>query len=892
MSFVGNKEGPRKSEIILKLGSSYFGISGDALEEDLVDLQEDEAHGDIAPVYVDNEGRHFIIFKAPNGGTQKFYLEENGYYLEGSISTIPFNDNNNDIVPSDNIRSILEKAKKGFAEYLDKALESDRIDKQLYDDAQKHAYANLKRWLVNKHIDSILPRLKEGICNAINNADKDCKLADRRWANIVHAFRQSVCFGTGGIRGMMGFDKESIKRLNEEGIEAPILKGPNTINDLVFLLTSVGVASFGKNQNPRFEKVVIGYDSRIGGFDLAEIVARLFLNEEYTVYFFDAPCPYPEITFAIPHKSIKADIGILISASHNDYRYNGYKLSCCNGSQFDPEERDEMYEKYIATAEFEQIKLLPSFDKAAEGKLWFLGGDKPLPEFDYAGKEEFLIDIHKKHRDHVMSFMLTPDLAERQKSNPLKIGYCAFHGAGHIAVPKLLREVGFTEIKSIKHKGLNDLNGLFPCFNSNLGKEQQPDPGDARAAFLAVEAFKTDYPNEFDNTDIIIGTDPDADRCGVIVKVPENQRFLYPKKYIFETDEETGDEYVVEIPPNERSCNFTEEYMLLSADDAWALVLWYRLQRDIGEDGQVRDVDKKFVVLSHTTSDSIVRLASKYKLGVIKTWVGFAALAAATRDVWDGKTDKITRLVEGRRQDGPEDYIQRQLCHPFVCNCLNMDNKRSINIGAMEQSNGFSILGGPPPDARSLGENGHVRDKDGTFAALLLAEIAAWAKDQSTTLLELLDKHIYLDPDIGLFVNLYEPDPLDGEYPGIEGDRLKKAILRRALGFFQLACSGDLDIGGYHVKSACIYRTGKYDAIYPATYDFQFPDEGVRFFFDEEKMDHVTVRPSGTGNSLRFHVQLHSSPTESDLITEKEKLHKKGREIMDGIRELLKARRY
>ena len=141
-------------------------------------------------------------------------------------------------------------------------------------------------------------------------------------------------------------------------------------------------------------------------------------------------------------------------------------------------------------------------------------------------------------------------------------------------------------------------------------------------------------------------------------------------------------------------------------------------------------------------------------------------------------------------------------------------------------------------------------------------------------------------------MNLYEPDPLDGEYPGIEGDRLKKTILRRAIGYFQLALSGDLEIAGLQVKSACIYRTGKYDINYPPTYDFQFPDEGVRFFFDEEKLQHVTIRPSGTGNALRFHIQLHNnSATESNLIEKKAELRSKGMAIMNGIRELLKAPR-
>jgi len=756
-------------------------------------------------------------------------------------------------VPSaeSNLNTILESANRGISTYLETALRADRIDQQLYEDAKKQAFGNLERWLKDPHIEAVSPNLKEGIHNAVST---------KQWENIVNAFRQSVRFGTGGIRGLMAFDKESIIRLKDEGTDAPILKGPNMINDLVFLLTSVGVARFGKDQRPPFNKVVIGYDSRIRGHDLAALVAQLFLAYDYTVYFFDAPCPYPEATFAIPHESIKADVGILISASHNDYRYNGYKLSCGNGSQFDPEERDEMYEKYIATSEPEQIRLRP-FAEAADGKLWFLGGNEPVPGFDYAGKEGFLINIHKEHRDHVKNFLLEKNLAESQEasSNPLRIAYCAFHGSGNVAVPRLLREVGFTDVKPITHNGLNDLNGLFPSFCSEPEREQQPDPGDPRAAKIAVEAFKSEYPGEFNDIDILIGTDPDADRCGVVVKVPENQQHLYGG----------------------------EDYYLLPADDMWALVLWYRLQMDIERHGRVVDAEKKFITLSHTTSDSITRLARKHGLGVVRSWVGFASLAAATRDVWDGKEDQILHLADGRNQKYTD------LCHPFVCDCQDMDNgKRSINVGAIEQSNGFSILGGPPPDERSLGVGGHVRDKDGTFAALLVAEIAAWAKQKGTTLIELLDKHIYLDPDIGLFVNLYEPDPLDGEYPGIEGDRLKKAILRRTLGYFQLALSGDLEIADVPVKSACIYRTGKYDTIYPPSYDFQFPDEGVRFFFDDDKTNHVTIRPSGTGNALRFHIQLHDDGVaESDLINKKEELLSNGRAIMHNIRELLKAPR-
>jgi hypothetical protein len=155
----------------------------------------------------------------------------------------------------------------------------------------------------------------------------------------------------------------------------------------------------------------------------------------------------------------------------------------------------------------------------------------------------------------------------------------------------------------------------------------------------------------------------------------------------------------------------------------------------------------------------------------------------------------------------------------------------------------------------------------------------------------LIDKNVYLDPDIGLFVNSYEPDPLDGEYPGIEGDKTKKAILRSALELYKSAKTTGVTIAGMPVTSAVIYRTGKYDHIYPPDQGFQFPDEGVRFYFSHDRLNHLMVRPSGTTNSLRFHVQLHSTVNEANLIDQKRELREKSHSIIDHTRELLGAPR-
>ncbi len=742
------------------------------------------------------------------------------------------------------LSSLLETARNGIDDYLNSAREQGKIDQQSFEQAKENTFPLLEQWMRDENIARISPAYREGVRRVIEAG---------HWQQLVNAYRQKARFGTGGIRGMMAFDLESVQQLKEQGMNAPILKGPNTINEIVLLLTSAGVARFGREQSPPFSKIVIGYDSRVRGSDFARIVAELFLAYDYTVYFFDEPCPYPEVTYAIPSQHVKADIGILLSASHNDYRYNGYKLSCGNGSQFDPEQRDEMYNNYIANVVSDDIRLCP-FSEADPDKLVFLGGSEPVPGFDYGGREDRILNLHEQHCNHVKSFLLTDDLAQQQRDEPLRIGYCAYHGAGRRAVPRLLNDVGFHDIRVITHDGLNDLDGLFPSFDNRPGKERQPDPGDERAATTAVEAFKKQY-GSFDDVDILIGTDPDADRCGVVVKVPAEQQHLYGGR----------------------------DWVLLPADVMWAVLLWYRFEREIEQQGAVQDADTKFIVLSHTTSDGISLLARKHGLGVIKTWVGFAALSASVRDVWDGKPSKP--LVEGRADAGDE------FCNPFICEFQDMENgKRSFNVAAMEQSNGFSLLGGPPPDQRSLGIGGHVRDKDGVLAALLIAEIAAWAKQQGTTLYELVDKRIHLDPDIGLFVTHYEPDPLDGEYPGIEGDRKKKNILLKALECYRRALAGDLGIAGQKVTSAAVYRTGKYDALYPPTPDFFFPDEGIRFYFDD-KLNHMTVRPSGTGNSLRFHVQLHVPVNESNLVEKKQQLMSQAVSMVDQIREMLDAPR-
>ncbi len=722
------------------------------------------------------------------------------------------------------------KIEKGVNGYLDAALQEGKIDPQSYDMAKKNTMSFLRQWLTDDNFLRVSPNVRKGIMKAVDAG---------KWESIVNTFRKKMSFGTGGIRGFMADDKEGIVQMKEEGVDAPILKGPNTINNIVLLLTSAGVAKFGREKG--FDKIVIGYDSRVRGGDFARVIAEEFLAYGFTVYLFDEVCPFPEVTFAIPF--VKAQMGILLSASHNDYRYNGYKLCSGNGSQFDPDERTDMYNNYISKVTSDDIKVLP-IAEAPQGKLIWLGGAEHLPEVNYFGQKQ-LIDIHDAYSRQVKSFLLQ----DTKTKKDLSIAYCAYHGAGRKLVPRLLRDIGFQNINITHENGLNDPNGLFPSFKSEPGKEQQPDPGDWRAAKVAVDAFIKEYGKEkWGDISILVGTDPDADRCALTVKVPKEQQEIYD-----------GD------------------YALLPADEAWAVLLWYRLHLD-----KTIHRESSFIVLSHTTTDALTLLAKKYGVGVVRTWVGFAALSAAVRNSWNGVL--VEGLVEGKKDKN------QPLADMVVKDTIDMGQGRSYNLGSFEQSNGFALLGYPPKDPFSLGEKGHVRDKDGTFAAVLLAEIAQWADDHKTTVFDLID-NIYLDKEIGLFYNHYEPDPIDGEYPGIQGDRLKKAILRRALGYYQMALAGDLKIGGVPVSSAVIYRTGKYDHVYPPTPDWTFPDEGVRFYFGDE-YNHLTVRPSGTGNALRFHIQMHTfDVSKGSLIRKKALLRRKALRIADDIRKKLGAYR-
>gem|GEM_PF-2785642 len=707
-----------------------------------------------------------------------------------------------------NVEELLITAKAGIDEYLKTQLDNNKITEELYNEAINGTYKNLATWVTDPDIQRVSPNTRIAILAAIKDA-----IGTGNWADIVDVFRKDVSFGTAGIREKAALTEDALKKLAQYGPGAAVLKGPNTINDIVLLIKTAGVIKYAKENGLR--KVVIGYDSRIVGKQFAQLIAQSFLanstsDHKFTIYLFDEASPFPELSFAVTTKAVRADLGILISASHNPSNYNGYKITNFTGAQLTGKMRDAIVEAVKGVGP-KDIQLKP-LREAGDGQLVWLGGTDRLPGQDYSdGKyERQLIDMHTLHVDQVKKFIIDKATV-RDNASKVKVGFSAFNGAGNRAVPRLLREIGFTDTKVIA--SLQEMNGMFPAF----GWGEQPDPGDPISADIAVREFIKEHGQEaFDALDILIGTDPDADRAGMIIKVPLSQQKYYGK------------------------------YKLLSANDAWTLLLWYRMQR-LAElnGGKLPDAGKKYIAFSHVTTDALERVGKLF---------GVRSLG----EMRNKKGEEAGGYLNGRRS-----WVGFSLIAEF---CQTAREKGLTNIGGAEESNGFSILGGPAKAGEILSDDGHVNDKDGTFAALLLSEVAAYAKSKDTTLFEMLDS-IYLDPGVGYFATANKPMPRVGAFKGAEGLTKKINLLKRAQAWAADANkrSGTKDpfvLAGLLVIGALEFRTTKYDKDH---YE-GFPDEGVRFFFADPGLNpgdpftnsrnYLTIRPSGTSQTIRFYTQL------------------------------------
>lgn len=251
--------------------------------------------------------------------------------------------------------------------------------------------------------------------------------------------------------------------------------GTNRINKYTLGKNSQGIAEYLLEEYPNTDiRVVIAYDCRNQSQELAKICAEIFTANGIHCFLFSDLRPTPELSFAVRH--LKAQCGIVLTASHNPPEYNGYKVYGQDGGQLVPPQDHQISQK-IKNTPFESIKFK---------------GDKNLLEF-----------IDEKIDSAYQKDVLTSALFDTGRNKPLKIVFTPIHGTSITALPEVLEQAGYDKV-SIVEEQLKP-NGNFPTVVS-------PNPEEREALQMAV-ALATEK-----GADLVIGTDPDADRFGLVVK--------------------------------------------------------------------------------------------------------------------------------------------------------------------------------------------------------------------------------------------------------------------------------------------------------------------------------------------------------------------------------------
>ncbi len=298
-----------------------------------------------------------------------------------------------------------------------------------------------------------------------SNIDQEAKDEIRRMLDhpdnpeLEESFYKDLEFGTGGLRGIMGI-------------------GSNRMNKYTVGMATQGLANYLRSTFPGQDiRVAIAYDSRNNSAYFADITASVFSANDIRVYFFTELRPTPELSFALRYFKCKS--GVVITASHNPKEYNGYKAYWDDGAQVTPPHDVNI---------MEEVKKISGIDE--------INFEKNEAYIQYIG-----VEIDDLYLAEVKKLSLNPDVIERQKN--LKILFSPIHGTGITLIPRILKELGFNNVQVIKEQSKPD--GNFPTVT-------YPNPEEAEALSLAITKAQ-----ELD-ANLIMATDPDADRVGIAVK--------------------------------------------------------------------------------------------------------------------------------------------------------------------------------------------------------------------------------------------------------------------------------------------------------------------------------------------------------------------------------------
>lgn len=362
-------------------------------------------------------------------------------------------------------------------------------------------------------------------------------------AGFEDAFYKNLEFGTGGLRGIMGV-------------------GTNRMNKYTVGMATQGLANYMKARISGPLSVCISYDSRNNSKDFAKITADVLSANGIHVYLWDNIRPIPLLSYSV--RSKKANAGVMITASHNPKEYNGYKVFWNDGAQITAPVDKEIVAEVAKITEPSQVKFAPGADAA------------PI---ELMGKE-----MDDKYFKDVLSMMLSPESVARH--GDIKIVYTPIHGSGVRIVPEALSRLGFKNIIHVPEQDISD--GNFPTV-------QSPNPEEASALKMAIE--KADK----EGADIVLATDPDADRMGIAVRDNEGKM------------------------------------VLLNGNQTGSILTWYILTR-MKELGRLND--NKYVVKTIVTTPLIAEIAASFGVKCYDVLTGFKYIAEVVKRL-EGKAEFI-----------------------------------------------------------------------------------------------------------------------------------------------------------------------------------------------------------------------------------------------------------
>lgn len=360
---------------------------------------------------------------------------------------------------------------------------------------------------------------------------------------LTDAFYKELEFGTGGLRGLIGV-------------------GSNRMNRYTVGAATQGLANYLKKSFPGQEiKVAIAHDSRNMSPEFAQVTADIFSANGIKVYLFSELRPTPELSFTI--RLLGCQSGVVITASHNPKEYNGYKAYWNDGAQV-----VAPHDKNIIT----EVNAIQSVDD-----INFEGNPELIESIGEEVDAKYLEQVITKN-------VVNPAVIERQKD--LKIVFTPIHGTGITLVPKALEKIGFTNVTIVEKQATPD--GNFPTV-------VYPNPEETEAMTLAMNLAK-----EID-ADLVMATDPDADRVGSAVKNADGQ------------------------------------WQLLNGNQMASLIIFYLL-RAWKEAGKL--TGKEFVAKTIVTTDLIDKMCDSYGVNCYNTLTGFKYIAGVIRDL-EGKEQFI-----------------------------------------------------------------------------------------------------------------------------------------------------------------------------------------------------------------------------------------------------------